>query len=387
MGSHEKYVIGIDASRCRSGGAYAHIKGILSNLDVSEFGIMEIHIWSHQKLLDMLPNELWLTKHSPTLLNGSLIGQVYWQARKLTAELKHKGCDILLTLDASSLCRFKPQVVLSQDMLSYEPGIMQKYSWGKKRVRLLLILWLQNAAFRRAKGVVFLTNYAAEVIQRSCGHLPNISIIPHGVGSNFKNIERKKQWPEGDQPINCLYISNAALYKNQWHVVHAIELLRNDGFNIAITLVGGGSGKAQKMLDEQVERSDPDRNYVKQVTFVPQSDLPGYLSSADIFVFASGCEAFGITLLEAMASGLPIACSNRSCLPELLSDAGTLFNPENPKEIAQAIRTLIDDSQLRARVAMQAKKNASQYSWTRCSQETFSYVIETLEIARNEKTK
>jgi glycosyltransferase involved in cell wall biosynthesis len=370
-----KTIIGIDASRCRSGGSYAHVKGIISNLDISKFGINEIHIWSHRKLLDMLPDEPWLIKHSPKLLNGSLIGQVYWQACKLTKELKNNGFDGLLTLDASSFCRFSPQVVLSQDMLSYEPGLMQKYPWSAERVRLQVILWLQNASFRRAVGAVFLSNYASRVIQQSCGQLPNVKIIPHGVGENFRNKHRNKLWPTGDNPIQCLYISNAALYKNQWHVVRAIELLRNEGFNINLTLVGGGSGYAQKKLNEQILKSDPTGKFVKQLDFVAQDSLPNHLAQADVFVFASGCEAFGITLLEAMATGIPIACSNKSSLPELLDGAGTLYDPENPSEIALAIRQLIEDPQLRERVAAKARQNSEKYSWQRCSNETFSFVI------------
>jgi len=82
MYKEKNVTIGIDASRFRSGGAYAHIKGILSNLDASKYGIKEIHIWSYRKLLDMLLDEPWLIKHSPKLLNGSVIGRVYWQATK-----------------------------------------------------------------------------------------------------------------------------------------------------------------------------------------------------------------------------------------------------------------------------------------------------------------
>jgi glycosyltransferase involved in cell wall biosynthesis len=154
--------------------------------------------------------------------------------------------------------------------------------------------------------------------------------------------------------------------------------LRNEGFNITLTLVGGGSGKAQKKLNEQILKSDPTGKFVTQLDFVPHYSLPNHLAQADVFVFASGCEAFGITLLEAMASGLPIACSNKSSLPELLVGAGTLFDPENPSEIARAIRQLIEDQQLRECVAAKARQNAEKYSWQRCSNETFSFVMESL---------
>lgn len=380
-----KYVIGIDASRCRSGGAYAHVIGILENLNVLKYGIKEIHIWSHKKLLDFLPEEPWITKHSLKLLNGSLAGEVYWQARKLSSELEDKGCDLLLTLDASSLCRFKLQIVLSQDLLSYEPGVMQKYSWGRERIRLLLILWLQNAAFKRATGVIFLTNYASKVIQKNCGPLSNFKVVPHGVGTNFLKVNQERHWPMGDNPINCIYVSNTALYKNQWHVVRAIELIRDEGVNVSLTLVGGGSGKAQKMLEERIRKSDPAGQFVKQLEFLPHSEIPKQIVQADIFVFASGCEAFGITLLEAMATGIPIACSNKSCLPELLDGAGTFFDPENPYEIACAIRQIIENKQLREGHSAQAMVNAVQYSWQRCSDETFSYIKEVINQFNNDK--
>ena len=60
----------------------------------------------------------------------------HWQAVRLTDEVKQADCDILFTADASTLCRFKPQVVFSQDMLSYEPGVMRQFGWGKARLRL-----------------------------------------------------------------------------------------------------------------------------------------------------------------------------------------------------------------------------------------------------------
>jgi len=172
-------VIGVDASRNRSGGAREHLIGILANLDPAVQGIAQVHVWSYQALLVALPNHPWLIKHTLPALEGSLLSQLWWQAFNLSSELKKYGCHILFTSDASSLCRFSPSVVLSQDLLSYEPGVMALFAWGRARIRLLVIRYLQNAAFRRASGVIFLTQYAANLIQSICGPLGNSKVIPH----------------------------------------------------------------------------------------------------------------------------------------------------------------------------------------------------------------
>jgi glycosyltransferase involved in cell wall biosynthesis len=379
----EGLCVGIDASRCRSGGARAHLIGILTGVSLTDYGIECVHLWSFRELLDTIPDFSWLVKHSPSALEGNLGRQLHWQASRLTDEVKQTGCDILFTADASTLCRFKPQVVLSQDMLSYEPGVMRLFGWGKARLRLLAILWLQNTAFRRADGVIFLTRHAGDVIQQSCGPLPRVAYIPHGVGNNFQQTERQAKWPgPGEGPIRCVYVSSAAPYKHQWVVVRAVEMLRSQGIDISLTLVGGGSGKAQEKLTSQITASDPGRAFVEQKDFVSHAELPGYLAQADIFVFASSCEAFGITLLEAMAVGLPTACSNRSCLPELLEDAGVYFDPEDHVSIAEAIRKLIDDPLLREDLASKAKRLAQQYSWSRCAHETWAFITETTREAK-----
>lgn len=376
--------VGIDASRCRSGGARAHLVGVLNDLDPGRHGIERIHVWSFQKLLEALPTQPWLVKHSPLVLNtGSLWRQLHWQAVQLGPELRQAGCNILWSADASTLCRFKPQVVSSRDLLSYEPGIMRLFGWRKERFRLLAILWLQNRAFQHADGVIFLTRHAGNMIQKSCGTLPRVTYIPHGVDSSFQQIREQVNWSASSKrSIHCLYVSNTAPYKHQWVVVRAIEMLRNRGIDITLTLVGGGSGKAQEKLTAQIALSDPHRMFVEQKEFVPHAELPGYLTQADVFVFASSCEAFGITLLEGMAAGLPIACSDRSCLPELLEDAGVYFDPEDDVSIAAAIRRLIDDPPLREDLADRAKWLSQQYSWSRCADETWTFITETLRSVR-----
>jgi glycosyltransferase involved in cell wall biosynthesis len=196
----------------------------------------------------------------------------------------------------------------------------------------------------------------------------------------FQAIEPDYPWPtEGKRPIRCLYVSNTLPYKHQWKVVEAVAQLRKRGFNLQLELVGGGEGKARARLEAQLAVSDPNRVFVAQREFVPQHALPGILARADMFVFASSCENMPNTLIEAMASGLPIACSNRGPMPEVLQDGGVYFDPEETDSIAIAIENLIVDSVQRCRLAERAKALSRQFSWARCARETFSFIVQTTE--------
>jgi glycosyltransferase involved in cell wall biosynthesis len=123
-----------------------------------------------------------------------------------------------------------------------------------------------------------------------------------------------------------------------------------------------------------MQQSDPDRSFVQILDFVPHADIPQLIANADLFVFASSVETFGITLLEAMTIGMPIACSNRSSLPETLQDGGVYFDPQNDHSIAEAIETLLKDASLRKRLAARAKQLAEPYSWQKCAAQTWDYI-------------
>lgn len=89
-------------------------------------------------------------------------------------------------------------------------------------------------------------------------------------------------------------------------------------------------------------------------------------------------------LLEAMAAGLPIACSNRGSMPEVLGDAGVYFDPEKPEDIVRALQELIDSPTLRTQKAKAAFERVKAYSWQRCASETFNFLAHvTVKESRN----
>ncbi|MDA0848643.1 MAG: glycosyltransferase family 1 protein [Verrucomicrobia bacterium] len=376
-------VVGIDASRSRSGGARAHLIGILNAGNIKEHGIKAVHVWSYDSLLESLPTKDWLIKHSPKVLQGGLLRQVLWQRFSFPRIARKFGCDVVLNTDAGSVARFRPSVTMSRDALSYEPNEMKRYGLSKARLRLILLKYIQNFSLRAAEGSTFLTEYIANLIQKSTGSLRRIKVIPHGVGEEFRNTQ-KRSWPRDGEIIRLVYVSNIAPYKHQWMVVRAVSKLVQKGYNLQLKLVGStDGGKAQALLDKAVAECDPRGTFVSQAGQTPNHSLPSLLSESDLFVFASSCETISNTLLEAMANGLPIACSNRGPMPEVLEDAGVYFDPEDAASIADAIEMLLADSKLRQNNADRVLCISKKYSWIRCADETWAFIKDTFEFYKN----
>ena len=377
-------IIGIDASRNRSGGTFAHMVGIISELNPSHHGISEIHVWSHKNLLNELPHRPWLIKHNPSYLEQNIFMQLFWQRFLFKKELVKNKCMLVFNTTASSIGRFTPNVTLSQDMLPFEPGEMERYKFGLGRLRLFLLKILYIRALKFSSAVIFLTKYASRMIQKSTGPIKESRIIPHGVNDSFRNIKINREWEENrSKEIKCVYVSSAAPYKHQWHVVNAIKILRDEGIPASLTLVGGGSGYSQKRLDKEIQLSDPTGIFVTQYSFIHIDNIPRVLSESDLFIFASSCENMPVTLIEGMASGLPIACSDRGPMPEVLGDGGVYFNPENPQSIADAVNMIIDNKDLRAKGIEVSKEISNQYLWKINSEKTFQFLTET--IQKNEQ--
>jgi glycosyltransferase involved in cell wall biosynthesis len=371
-------IVGIDASRNRSGGAVAHMRGILRDGDPREFGISLVHLWAYPELLDQIDDQVWLVKHR-SRFDHHLLLQILWQCFVLPREVTKHKCDVLFNSDAGSFCLFKPSVTLSQDMLSFEPGEMARYGISLARMRLIVLKFVQAWSLRRSVGRIFLTKYAGTVIQGSTGILDSFKVIPHGVDALFRRATVNRPM---SNPIKILYVSNSALYKHQWNVVEAIGELRVKGYPVVLQLVGGGEGVGAMMLERSIERLGKEKGVVQCLPKLDRNLLKDYYFNADIFVFASSCENLPITLLEAMTSCLPIACSDRGPMPEVLGDAGVYFDPEKVESIVVAVEKLINDKEMRIRLATDAGTRSSSYRWAECSGSTWDYLAECVRRLR-----
>ena len=364
--------VAIDASRNRSGGAIVHLQGLLAGRDPRSYGIKIVHLWAYDTLLSSIPDYPWLVKHSPKSLEQSLLRQIIWQKYQLPRELRQSNCQVLLSTDAGTVCQFYPSVVMSRDMLSFVPQEMKRYpklslAW----LRLLALRYVQISSLVRAKRALFLTNYALRTIQSFTTQKVDPVVIPHGVSESFR-IRRSFHAKKPGTPIVCTYTSNSAHYKHHKELIDAFSQIRQVGKNVVLKLVGASSGPISESVQRYARLVDPDSSFISCTNFLPHNNLPLLLANTDIFVFASSCENMPNSLVEAMASGLPIACSDRGPMPEILEDAGLYFDPESSHSIRSALQQLIDNSQLRHKLGTLAYQMSKKYSWSRCAHETWT---------------
>ena len=227
-------------------------------------------------------------------------------------------------------------------------------------------------SLEKSNGVIFLSKHSQDVICKAAPGIKNSRIIAHGLDSDFL-LPEKRSYEFGKQ-INLLYVSPVYDYKHHKEVVKAVKILRETlGIDIRLDIAGGGDQTAFMELKQFVQ-DENSGDFVNLAGEVEYSALLKYYKAADIFIFASSSETFGITILEAMGARLPIACSDRTGLADILRDAGVYFDPENPQDIADAVQKLIGDAKLRETLGEKAYIYASEYTWERCAAETFAYI-------------
>jgi glycosyltransferase involved in cell wall biosynthesis len=166
-------------------------------------------------------------------------------------------------------------------------------------------------------------------------------------------------------------------------VVEALSIIKDRNFisnqNRPLSLVIAGadySGYTShvKSIAEKLGVSDQ----VIFLGFVPYEQLPALYHEARVFVFLSLCESFGLPILEAMACGCPVVCSNVSSLPEVAGDAAILVDPEDPVETADAIEAILKDYEYRRRLIYMGKIRIREFSWNRTASQTLSVLQQSV---------
>jgi glycosyltransferase involved in cell wall biosynthesis len=174
----------------------------------------------------------------------------------------------------------------------------------------------------------------------------------------------------------ALYVGALEEKKNIPRLLTAWRLVSARVPGVKLVLAGGQGGKE---FDAQaaVEAADV-KSAVALVGYVPDDVLPAAMARAELFVYPSLYEGFGLPVLEAMASGVPVVTSRTSSLGEVAADAARLVDPENVEELAGAMAEVLTDRKLARELVRKGKARAVEFTPERCARETLAVYREVL---------
>jgi glycosyltransferase involved in cell wall biosynthesis len=366
----------IDASNLRTGGGLTHLVELLGSVDATRHGFERVFVWSREPTLRRIADRPWLTKRTHPVLESNPLRRAVWQARRLGKLAQEDGCDLVFVPGGTFTTSFRPIVTMCRNMLPFEWREIRRYGASPQALRFLMLRIAQTRSFRRASGTIFLTRYAFDAVGRIVGQLSGPApIIPHGVDSRFF-APLHSQRADANRELELVYVSIVDHYKHQATVAEAVARLAGQGERISLTLIGPAYTPALRRLRTVLEAIDPKARVIRYLGPIAHDEIHAAYARADIGVFASSCENMPNILLEQMAAGLPIACSNRGPMPEILRDAGVFFDPEDVDSVCGALLALIRSPELRARLALGAQGLARRYSWARCAEETFGFLAQ-----------
>ena len=209
---------------------------------------------------------------------------------------------------------------------------------------------------KKADKIIFLTNdYKKYFCDKYGISVEKSVVIPNGIMKSGNNKFRKDI---KNKKIRLLSVGRLAKQKNVFRLIESIAIL-NKKYDLELNIIGDGEDK-QKIIDLIDELGL--KNVVNIRGRVSDEELIDYYSSNDIYIMSSDYEALPLTLLEVMASGLPIVSTDIRGVNEILKDCAVLTKL-NSKALAKGIETLVDDDIKRSELSKKGKQESKKYDW------------------------
>jgi glycosyltransferase involved in cell wall biosynthesis len=224
-----------------------------------------------------------------------------------------------------------------------------------------------RASAARSQRIVVLSEAVRSDLERFYGYPRlRVDLIPHALEAEFARIaERRSLTPPASRMI--LTVSTLHPHKNLDALLTAFRhfLEANPGWTLCLAGLKGFDAKRIEALQSDLGLRDA----VRITGWIPRAELYELFATARAFVYPSRFEGFGIPVLEALAAGLPVACSRLPSLVEIAGDAARFFDPDRIDDMVAALAEITSDEGLRARLAAEGMRRAEGFSWERSARQ------------------
>ena len=278
--------------------------------------------------------------------------------------------------------------------LEYE-YLPEFYDWRKK--------WFLNKsteyAVRFADKIIAVSEWTkSQLVDRLQADSDKIEVVHEGIGKRFvtnrgklsKKHERFVRQKYGLHKNYILFLGTIQPRKNLVRLIEAFSMMTSESSELALRdrsdasselevrnsasiqlVIAGKEGwMAEEIYEAPKKYGVEDK--VKFIGRVAETDLPAVYQMADLFVWPSLMEGFGLPVLEAMQMGVPVVTSDRGALPEVTGEAGLQIDPENVRELAEAIELVLNSQELRDGLVEKGYKQVKKFSWHKAAKETLA---------------
>lgn len=305
------------------------------------------------------------------------IERILWEQAILPAQIREERLEVFhsphYTMPLSARCA---SVVTFHDMTFFlYPQMHTLYK------RIFFRTMMRITSLRASAIIVDSESTRHDLIKILKIDEKRVFAVPLGVSASFRRLADRFQVEEISRKYKLperfiLYVGVLEPRKNLSTLTRAFKLLIDRGLKHTL-VIAGRKGWFYDDLFKTIE----DLNLKAEVIltgYIPDEELPFLYNAADLFVYPSLYEGFGLPVLEAMACGVPVITSNISSLPEIVGAAGVLVNPNEINELADKIYNVLTDRQFHDELGNEGLARSRLFSWARTAKETLAVYRQVL---------
>lgn len=368
----------INAASAHMGGSVTYLQNVLQWLPEvaprDEF-IVCVPSATRARLPSQDGVTLWAYPYSST--QG--LRRLYFDQVTLPRVARAEDVDVLFSSTGfGTLWSPVPQVLLIRNMAYFDPQFRAKYrALGRSLTKNTLRRWHSLLSIRRADVVLFPTRAMRAIVEQYLS-LPERSarVLHYGFdadrfrrkgGDPSAAVQRVRRWKDDGGPV-LLNVSTYAVHKNLETLIEALPAVREIHPDLKLLTTTSRERTSDKVEYDALRARASALGVTDTWTelgYVPYRELPALYQIADVYVFPSFAESFGHSMVEAMASGLPIVAAGTPVNREVCERAGCYFDTFDPEDCARVICDVLAHPEKQNKKADASRKQAQSFSWRR----------------------
>ena len=307
----------------------------------------------HWHYHQVAPSRAWIRFGLPLYLAAHAKNDVFWSPAHYMPS--YTGCPSVVTIHDLAY-EFFPKLFLPQDLYKLK-------HWSRQAISQSTRVIAVSAATKH--DLLSIYNVPSD----------KVAVVHNGYDADTFNLTPKisptllANW-QLKIGSYLLFLGTIQPRKNAIKLVQAFHLLKTAGYPGKLVIAGSLGWLSGDTLD--VIKSSPDKDDIVLTGYVSDEARKTLYTYADIYVLPSLYEGFGVPALEAMGCGAPVAVANNSSLPEVVGDAGLLFNESDPVDIARAVTEI---KSARPQWVKKSLTRATDFNWNRCANETLGVLL------------